>query len=189
MSEDAKVEAKEGGKKKSKTKLFIILGAGVVVAAAAGFGVAFFMGGGKKTEAATSEQAAAAPAGEHGAPAGGEHGAAAGGTHAGAHGGEVLLPLETYVVNLSDPRGDRFLKISIKAVTRDESLEKQLNDSELLKSRVRDRMLSILGAKTYPEISNPIGKEGLRRELSQELNAVLGPGSVSEILFTEFIIQ
>lgn len=188
MSEDAKVEAKEGVKKKSKAKLFIMLGAGVVVAAAAGFGVAFFMGGGKKTEAATGEQAAAA-ASEHGAPAGGEHGAAASGAPAGAHGGEVLLPLETYVVNLSDTRGDRFLKISIKAVTRDESLEKQLNDSELLKSRVRDRMLSILGAKTYPEISNPIGKEGLRRELSQELNAVLGPGSVSEILFTEFIIQ
>ncbi len=188
MSEETKEPGKEGAKKKGKAKLFIMLGAGAALAAAGGFGAVFLMGGGKKTEAATGEHGAAEASSAPPASASGEHGAAAAPGAAGA-GGELLLPLDTYVVNLSDTRGDRFLKISIKAVTRDSTLEKHMNESELLKSRVRDRMLSILGAKTYPEISNPVGKEGLRRELAQELNAVLGPGSVSEILFTEFIVQ
>lgn len=191
MSEEQKEEGKDGTKKKKgKGKLFLLIGIGLVVVGGGATAAVLLLGGDKKPEAG-----ATAAAGEHGAPAAegghGEQAAAAGHGAAGAaHGtGEVLLPIDTFVVNLSDARGDRFLKLSVKAVTHDEALEKTLAENELVKSRLRDRVISVLAAKTYQEISNPIGKEGLRRELSQELNSVLGPGTVSEVLFTEFIVQ
>lgn len=185
MSEEAKPEAKEAAPKKGKGKLLIIVGLVVVLAAGGGVAAKMLLGGHKETAAA---------AGEHGAPAAAEHGggeAASSGHGAPAveHGGEALISLDTFVVNLADARGDRFLKLSMRAVTGDSSLDKKLGESELLKSRVRDRVLSVLSAKTHEEISNPIGKEALRRELAQELNGVLGAGAVIEILFTDFIVQ
>jgi flagellar FliL protein len=189
MSEEAKKEGEEGQKKKGKSKLLLLIIIGVVVLGGGGAAAFMMLGGNKGAPAAAAPtgdgHGAPAAAASHGAPAEGGHGAPVA-SHSGS---EVLLPIDTFVINLADTRGDRFLKLSVKAVSNQPELEKQLAENELLKSRVRDRVISTLGAKTYQEINNPIGKEGLRRELAQELNGVLGPGSVSEILFTEFIVQ
>ncbi len=168
MAEEKKDQAPEEQPKKSKKMLFIIIAA-VVVLLAAGGGVAavFLLGGGKEAAAAEAEARKEAPAEEK----------------------LILVPLDTFIVNLADPKGDRFMKATIRLTTNDPGLEQKIQSDPVLKARIRDRVLSILSSKSFQDVNNPVGKESLRRELQRELNQVLPDDSIKEVLFVEFIVQ
>ncbi len=102
---------------------------------------------------------------------------------------EVLVSLDTFLVNLADPRGDRFLKATIRAVLDDSELADELQGDDLLRTRVRDRVLSALAAKTFDEISTPGGREALREQLRGEINRALPDDAVTEVLFVDFVAQ
>ena len=168
MAEEKKEQAPEEQPKKSKKMLFIIIAA-VVVLLAAGGGVAavFLLGGGKEAAAAEAEAKEEAPKEEK----------------------LILVPLDTFIVNLADPKGDRFMKATIRLTTDDPELEQKIQSDPVLKARIRDRVLSILSSKSFQDVNNPVGKESLRRELQRELNQILPDDSIKEVLFVEFIVQ
>ncbi len=168
MADDKKKKDGEEEPKKSKKKLFIIGGAALVLAAGAGVGVAVMMGGGGK-EAQASEVAKA--------------------EESVATESETLISLETFVANLADPKGDRFIKVTMRGVFSDEAQANRIISDDLVKSRVRDRFITVLSSKTFADVSSPIGKESLRRELVRELNKALGAEVTREILFIEFVVQ
>jgi flagellar FliL protein len=93
------------------------------------------------------------------------------------------------VVNLADAGGDRYLKATLRAVSRDDTLPTQIARDRVLHSRIRDKIITVLTAKRYDDVSSPIGKETLRRELAHEVNKVLAREAVEEILFVEFVVQ
>jgi len=98
----------------------------------------------------------------------------------------VIQEFDTFIVNLRDPGGKRFLKLAMKA-----RLE-NLPVSEEFKSRtfeMRDLILMILSGKETDDITSPEDKTALKQELITALNRSLHKGHVQEIYFTEFLIQ
>lgn len=160
--------SKEEQEKKPKgggmlSQLLIVAVVAGLAAAGAGVGVVMLMGGGKKSH---SEEKAEAPK-----PV------------------ATVVTLDEFLVNLADPGGNRYLKAQIKIVVMDPVVAAAFKSDELVKGRVRDRIVTILSGKTYGDIGVPTGKEALRQELKKEINHVLPQDVVSEVLFTDFAVQ
>jgi flagellar FliL protein len=100
-----------------------------------------------------------------------------------------LVNMDTFVVNLSDPKGDRFMKVTMRILVDDPSLSTRVVNDDVFRTRCRDRIISVLSSKRFQDVNNPLGKESLRRELKRELAKIFPEESIQEILFVEFIVQ
>ena len=97
-----------------------------------------------------------------------------------------LFPLDTFIVNLADQERSRYLR-----VTMDLELLAPA-DSEKLNQRlpqVRDRILMLLPSKRFADISSTEGKTALRDEMIGKLNGLFPETVVTNIFFTEFVVQ
>ena len=97
-----------------------------------------------------------------------------------------LHQLETFIVNLADEGGNRYLRTKMNLELKNE--ESNVMVQERL-PMIRNSILMILPTKTYTDIATVEGKSALRDEIVTKLNAFLAPGSVTNIYFTEFVIQ
>ena len=97
-----------------------------------------------------------------------------------------IFSLETFIVNLADKGGNRYLRITMDLELAIPELE-----SEIKKRlpQVRDSILMILPSKRFAEISSMEGKIALRDEIMETLNGFLIQGEVSKIYFKEFVVQ
>lgn len=112
-----------------------------------------------------------------------------GGPEAGRVKAEEVKPvvsLDTFIVNLADPGGSRYLR-----VTMDLEAEGKAAADEIGKRvpQMRDAVLMILPAKRFADISTLEGKSALREEIIGALNGLLGSAAISRIFFKEFVIQ
>ncbi|MBF0144582.1 MAG: flagellar basal body-associated FliL family protein [Magnetococcales bacterium] len=97
-----------------------------------------------------------------------------------------MFKLEPFVVNLSEPRGNRYLKSTIELEMDSEALKSEL---ERRKAQLRDTILQLLTSKSSQELQAMEGKFRLRDELLSRINAMLVNGTVTRVYFTEFVIQ
>lgn len=99
---------------------------------------------------------------------------------------KINFPLESFIVNLADPGGKRYLSTRIVLEFSDKewiaSLEKKVPE-------IRDRILMILPTKTYKDIQSVEGKNALRASLIAVLNDILQQGKITNIFFQEFVVQ
>jgi len=174
--------AGEGGKKKGGMKLIIIVAVGLIVLFGAGFGAWWFLLAGDEAPpppAAPAAQQGQAPA-EGAAPAQGQEGAA-------QEKPGTIVQLEPFVVNLADPGGKRYLKLTMAVDAGDEKLKAEI-DARL--PQIRDSILLLLTSKAYQDIAEVAGKIRLRTEVLAIFNRYLaGAGSVHAVYFSEFVIQ
>jgi flagellar FliL protein len=98
----------------------------------------------------------------------------------------VLYPLETFIVNLADDGGKRYLKVRIELEVKD-TLE--IAGFEKRLAQVRDKILMTLTTKTLEEVITLSGKDTLRRQLIDQLNEFDGRQMITNLYFTEFVIQ
>lgn len=194
------VEEVASSPKKSKTKLFIIIGAVALLLAGSGIGVWFGMSHGqKRAKPAAAKTAEAGATAEAPTPAATENADATDTAAADSEDGgkqeppkpPVFLNIDQFTVNLQ-PEGanDQFLQISITLQVADE------NQVELIKEympQIRSRLLMLLSSKKASEISSTDGKKKLADEImaqvKQPFNAQSSPQSVSNVFFTSFVIQ
>ncbi|MBX3562952.1 MAG: flagellar basal body-associated FliL family protein [Sphingomonas sp.] len=197
----------EPKKKKKKGKLLLFIGLPVLLAGGGG-GAAYAMGwlnmaGGAHEEAKSDEprlvpkseeKKAGAGGGEHG---GGEEGAAAG--HGGqptpkGEGGDKYAssyyPLEKeFTSNLQD--SVHFIQVGIAISTPYD--DKVLENIKTHEIAIRSAILMTLGETTEDEVFTAQGKKGMQERLAKSINAVLkekeGFGGVSNVYFTNFIVQ
>ena len=97
-----------------------------------------------------------------------------------------LFSLDTFIVNLADAGRSRYLR-----VTMDLELAES-NDSAELSERlpqVRDSILMILPSKQFDDIASMEGKIALRDEIIAKLNSLFAKNVVTNIFFTEFVVQ
>ena len=152
------------GAKKKKLPLFLLVtvvilgGAGVVV-----------------SQRAASETAASE-----------EDGAA--GSEALPRGEPGVVALEPFVLNLADPEGDRYLRLTLSIVV-DRAEVAERSAGELEQTRLRDQVLTVLGAKLADQITSFDGKEALRAELRRALAPRFEGARVLDVFFTEFLVQ
>lgn len=97
-----------------------------------------------------------------------------------------LFSLDTFIVNLADQDRNRYLRVTMDL----ELLEATGADrlTERL-SQVRDSILMILPSKRFDDISSMEGKTALRDEIIAKLNSLYSKEVVSNIFFTEFVVQ
>jgi flagellar FliL protein len=97
-----------------------------------------------------------------------------------------MLPLDTFVVNLADTGGKRYLRATMQLELAPEQT-KEIFEQRL--PQIRDVILTILPTKTFEDIRSVDGKTALREEILKRLNALLNVEGVVNIYFTEFVIQ
>ena len=97
-----------------------------------------------------------------------------------------IYALETFIVNLADKPGNRYLRLTMDLELGNPELE-----SELVKRlpQVRDSILMILPSKRFDDINSAEGKIALRDEIMTTLNEYLTQGQITKIYFKEFVVQ
>lgn len=97
-----------------------------------------------------------------------------------------MFPLDTFVVNLADGNGKRYLRATMQLEL---SPELTVTTLEQRLPQIRDVVLTILPTKQFQEIRTVEGKATLRTEILTKLNELFNGASVANIYFTEFVIQ
>jgi flagellar FliL protein len=98
-----------------------------------------------------------------------------------------IQSLDTFVVNLSDPGGNRYLRVTMDLeVTGGKPAE-----DEVVRRipQMRDAILMILPSKRFADINSTEGKTAVREELHNALNGLMTTGKIARIYFKEFVIQ
>ena len=152
-------EKEEVPTKKSKLKLIIIAIAVLLIAVGGIFGYTKFnKGKEKKAEISQADKAS------------------------------IVLPLNSFVVNLMDKQGvgKRYLKVTM-------GLEINKEEDKLLienhNAQLRDTVLLLLSSQSLKEINTMEGKLELKQNLLARMSQILGNGIVRRIYFTEFVVQ
>jgi len=97
-----------------------------------------------------------------------------------------IFSMESFVVNLSDPGGKRYLKTKIDLEYSDESLRKEL---KARMPQIRDSIILILSSKLLEDVQGIDGKIAVRNELIIKINQLLYKEKIRNLYFTEFVIQ
>jgi len=97
-----------------------------------------------------------------------------------------IYPLETFIVNLADAGGSRYLRVTMDLELTSSQLEDEL---KMRLPQVKDSILMILPTKQFVDISSVEGKVALRNEIIAALNEYLTNGKISNIYFKEFVVQ
>lgn len=167
----------EEAEEKGGGKLIIIIIVAVVVLFGGGFAAWWFFLSGP--DEAPADKPAATETAEAGQ---GEEGGAAGEKKPG-----TIVDMKPYVVNLADPGGKRYLKLTMAVDAGDEKLRQEI---ETRMPQIRDSILLLLTSKKYEEVAAAAGKIRLKNEILKVINRYLkGAGAVHAIYFTEFVIQ
>ena len=169
MADEAQQEAPKKGKSKLLIMilLLLVIGAGGYIAYDK-----FFSGKSSGDDSNATEQA------EEADPEAEAEDMAPGDTQ------HVVLP--TFLVNLADPLGRRYLKLTIDVEVRSLEAAEQLRANE---PKVRDRIILLLSSKTYADLSTYESKIELKEEIVKRLNQILGGSKVNQVYFTEMVIQ
>lgn len=99
--------------------------------------------------------------------------------------GEVF-PIETIVVNIANTHATRYLRAGVTLETSDKKAIKEL---ELRLSQITDILIMILSNKELDDLIDSAGKNQIRREILDKVNAKLTDGKITNVYFTEFVIQ
>ncbi|GAA6143249.1 flagellar basal body-associated FliL family protein [Hydrogenophaga sp. 5NK40-0174] len=189
----ATADASAAKPKKSKKMLFIILGVVLLLGLVAGGGALYMI------KANTTEE------GDHEAEEEEVHYEAPDpGTP------PTFLPLESMVVNLADPGGNRYAQLGITLQLQDAATEEAI---KVYMPTIRNGILLIISQRTSEQMLGIEGKEKLARDIIAEIAHVMGyqveepegaeeadrhkrrkrrrapPNPVQEVLFSSFIIQ
>lgn len=100
--------------------------------------------------------------------------------------GTEMVSLPTLLVNLADPLGKRYLKITVDVEVKGKEASSQIQ-SEMPK--IKDALILLLSSKTFEELSSVENKYQLKKEIVERLNQILGQSVVRRVYFTEFIVQ
>jgi flagellar protein FliL len=164
-------EAAPAKKPKSKM-LFIIIGAVVVVAGAVA--VLFFtgvLGHGHKASSEAEEVLTSAGEGKEGKEGPKQR---------------PTVPLKEFVVNLADAEAPRYLKVVMELEVTNVNIG---NLCQANQAAIRNSLVELLSSKTFAEIRDMKGKAKLRQEIIVRINEILGANGVTQVFFTEFIVQ
>ncbi len=158
---------------KKKGKPIILIAAAAVVLLGGGGGAAFFLtgGGGGHGEEAVKD-------------GGGEHGAAD--AAAAAKAGAPIVQFPPIIVNLNEPEGTRYLKISLAIQLVDEKTAAELEE---LQPVIKDAFIRDLSELNFRQTMGAKNKAVIKRRLLKRFNEALGGGGGVEVLFTEFVVQ
>lgn len=164
MPEETATEVPSATKGAGKKMILLSL-LGVLLLGGGGGAAWFFMGG--HEEAPSTQEKEANADGGHEEPG-------------------PIMELEPFLLNLADREELRFLKVSIK-LELDRPEEK--TDFQNKVPAIRDALLVLLSSKESQILRTVNGKRRVREEIMARVNGVMSKGKISNVYFTDFIIQ
>ncbi len=170
----AEEENDEGGGAKSSKKFLIIIILAVAVLAGGGGAAGFMMGSGQEeqgqdTHAKTDKKGHDEEEDEENQEEPGP-----------------VVDLEAFLLNLADRDGQRYLKMTIKLELDRPEAE---TDFAVKVPAIRDSLLVLLSSKESHLLKTANGKRRVRDEILARANRVMKKGKVSNVFFTDFVIQ
>lgn len=136
-----------------------------------------------------SEDAAAGKDGHGGGEAKGAHGkpeAKGGHGKGGEAGGQGTYDFEGVVVNLSGTMGTRYLKASFTIYSENANLKEVVEKN---KKQLLDVASTVLGSRTLADLEQPGAKNVVRNDLMANINQAVKSDLVTQIFFSEFVVQ
>ena len=100
-----------------------------------------------------------------------------------------IAALDPFVVNLADPGGHRFVRLSLRLVVESEKAAEELKEDELSRTRARSSILELLSLQTADHLVTPEGKAELKKEIAERATHAFEHVKVLDVLFTEFVVQ
>jgi flagellar protein FliL len=97
-----------------------------------------------------------------------------------------VYTMDSFIVNLMEERGTKYLKTKL-GLELDNALVSKEIDERL--PQFRDTILTILSTKSFEDIRRLEGKYQLRAEIMAMLNRHLRSGEITNVYFTEFVVQ
>ena len=97
-----------------------------------------------------------------------------------------LVELKPLVVNLNVVGASRFLKVTVQLELPPGKTALDIDSSRVV---IRDRLLLELSGLTIEDTQGAEHKLGLQEDLRDKLNELLGPNTITRILFNEFVVQ
>jgi flagellar FliL protein len=98
----------------------------------------------------------------------------------------ALVELAPFLTNIADQRKAR---VEVALAVAPPGFSEEIVADPLLVAQLRDKILTLLSARTYEELSSPAGKEQFREEIRVASQSILSEGEVQEALFVDFVIQ
>ncbi|MBM7623512.1 flagellar basal body-associated FliL family protein [Sporohalobacter salinus] len=89
-----------------------------------------------------------------------------------------------FTVNLSNDR--RYLRMDLVLEVSNEDVIKKLKSRN---PQIRDAVISIIRTKKTEDINTKAGTKALREQIRSELNKLISEGRVTNVFFTEFVVQ
>ncbi len=103
-----------------------------------------------------------------------------------APGNVVSVSVPTFLVNLADPLGRRYIKLTLELEVANANVGKEV---ETQMPRVRDTINLLLSSKTYTDLASYENKILLKNEIMERVNQALGGVKVVRVNFLELVIQ
>jgi flagellar FliL protein len=90
-----------------------------------------------------------------------------------------------FIVNLADG-SSQFIRLNLSVEVNNEDIVEELKRRD---PQIRDTIISILRDKQEEDISSKSGTRDLREEIRTELNKFISEGKITNVFFTEFVVQ
>lgn len=97
-----------------------------------------------------------------------------------------MMPMDAFIVNLTDAQGTRYLKVTMQLEMSHEMLSSEI-DKRL--PQIRDEVITLLSSKSFDDVSTIAGKRALKRGILNSMNKYLTTGKVLNVYFSEFVVQ
>lgn len=96
-----------------------------------------------------------------------------------------LVEIAEFTTNIADVGGNRYVKVEVFLEVKDKKNAAKIEESMPV---VKDVILSTLASKSAADL-DVRNRESLKGEIKQRLNEKLGANTVSDVYFTNFIMQ
>jgi len=104
----------------------------------------------------------------------------------------AIVPVGEVVVNLSEERLQRYLKVKLAVLVEAEAEKEVLEMMTKKKAAVKSALISHLCGKSPKDVSGSVGFQRMQRELLERIEEVLYPDGNSRIravVFEEYVVQ
>ena len=100
-----------------------------------------------------------------------------------------LVPFDPFVVNLADPGGSRFIRVTLSLVVNDEKVATKISDTPVSLKEARSAILELLSEQNSAGLVTPEGKQALKKAIIERVSKIFSDARVTDVYFAEFVVQ
>lgn len=100
-----------------------------------------------------------------------------------------LVSFDPFVVNLADPGGSRFIRVTLSLVVDDEKVASKIADTPVSMKEARSAILELLAEESANGLVTAEGKQALKKAIIDRVSAIFTDAKVTDVYFSEFVVQ